>query len=196
MKSRIAAIICLLILMALIPAAVVGMSGNNVKMTSSTPDTAVKSDDKSQTVINTAVSLCGKDFCDEALKAALIIAESNYLSGTKMKTNDNSSDKELYNRVEQIYNSNNEIYFTYNEKAVYIPCSPCSNGKTVKSDKYEYLSSVASPWDIDCASYSIDNKCEGVSIYGVNYLCEKGYSAEETLEYYLPKLKIVDKRIN
>ena len=85
--------------MALIPAAVVGMSGNNVKMTSSTPDTAVKSDDKSQTVINTAVSLCGKDFCDEALKAALIIAESNYLSGTKMKTNDNSSDKELYNRL-------------------------------------------------------------------------------------------------
>ena len=73
--------------MALIPAAVVGMSGTNVKMTSSTPDTAVKSDDKSQTVINTAVSLCGKDFCDEALKAALIIAESNYLSGTKMKTN-------------------------------------------------------------------------------------------------------------
>lgn len=191
MKSRIAAIICLLILMALIPAAVVGMSGNDVKMTSSTPDTAVKSDDKSQTVINTAVSLCGKDFCDEALKAALIIAESNYLSRIKMKTNDNSSDKELYNRVEQIYNSNNEIYFTYNEKAVYIPCSPCSNGATVTSGKYEYLSTAASPWDCDCPEYNKDIACEGVSIYGVNYLCEKGYSAEDSLEYYLPKLKIM-----
>ncbi len=191
MKSRIAAIICLLILMALIPAAVVGMSGNNIKMTSSTPDTAVKSDDKSQTVINTAVSLCGKDFCDEALKAALIIAESNYLSGTKMKTNDNSSDKELYNRVEQIYNSNNKIYFTYNEKAVYIPCSACSNGATVTSGKYEYICPVASPWDCDCPEYNKDIACEGISMYGVNYLCEKGYSAEDSLEYYLPKLKIM-----
>ena len=191
MKSKIAAFLCLLIMMAFIPAAVVGISGKSDNALSSTPDSAVNNDEKKQAVIKFAESICDKDFCDESLKAALIIAESNYLSGGDIKVSENNSDKELYNRIERIYNSNNKIYFTYNEKAVYIPCSACSNGATVSSGKYEYLSTAASPWDCDCPEYNKDIACEGVSIYGVDYLCKKGYSAEDTLKYYLPKLKIM-----
>lgn len=191
MKSKIAAFFCLLVLMALIPAAVVGISGNEVKTALSTSDSAVNNSIKKQAVIKIAENICDYDFCDEALKAALIIAYSNYLSGNYDKNSNNSSNRELYNRIEQAYNSYNEIYLSYNEKAVYIPCSICSNGATAKNDKYSYLCSVASPWDSNCPSYNKDNKCEGVSMYGVNYLCKKGYSAEKSLEYYLPKLKIM-----
>ncbi len=191
MKSKIAAFICLLIMMALIPAAVVGMSTNKASVTSSTSDSAVIGDDKIQKVVKIAEGLSCVDFCDEALKAALIIAESNYLSGNYNENVNNSSNKELYSRIESIYNSNNEIYLTYNDKPVYIPCSVCSNGATAENEKYNYLCSVASPWDCDCQSFNNDIACEGVSMYGVDYLCKKGYSAEETLEYYLPKLKIM-----
>lgn len=178
-------------MMALIPAAVVGMSGNKVKTASSTPDSAANGDFKKQAVIKIAESICYDDLCDEALRAALIIAESNFLSGKSSDQSNNNSNEELLKRIEKLYNSNSEIYFTYNENAVYIPCSVCSNGATAKSEKYNYLCSVASPWDCDCQSFNNGNACEGVSMYGVDYLCKKGYSAEDTLKYYLPKLKIM-----
>lgn len=187
MKKKITAFFCLLLIMGMLPLMVVSLSGKSIENDGSTADSA--SDiHKKEKICAYAANMCGNDFCDEALRAALIIARTNYISGQKEK--DNYSDKELYNRTIKIYNSNKEIYLSYKDKATYIPHSFCSNGATVKSEKYEYILSVASPWDRESAEFSNDNKCEGVSMYGINCLCEKGYSAEEALMHYLPYFDI------
>lgn len=184
MKKKIAAIFCLLLIMGMLPLTVVSLSGKSSENGCSTAD----SSSDLHKISAYAANMCNSDFCDEALKAALIIARTNYLSG--QKDNENYSDKELYNKINNIYNSENELYLSYNGEAKFIPHSFCSNGTTTKSEKYGYITPVASPWDCGCAEFSKDNKCEGVSMYGINYLCNKGYSAEEALKHYLPRFEI------
>ncbi len=188
MKKKITAFFCLLLIMGMLPLTVVSLSGTSLENSGSTADSAAVLHNDEQYICAIAANMCGNDFCDEALRAALIIARTNYISGQKEK--DNYSDKELYNRIIKIYNSNKEIYLSYKDKATYIPHSFCSNGSTVNNEKNGYTSSVASPWDFGCAEFSKDNKCEGVSMYGINYLCSKGYSAEEALMHYLPYFDI------
>ena len=188
MKKKIAAFLCLLLIMGILPLVVVSLSGKAGDYSKSTADSADGLHNEDPRICAIAANMCGSDFCDEALKAALIIAKTNYISG--QKENDNYSDKELYNRIADIYNSNKEIYLTYKEEVKYIPHSFCSNGSTVKSEKYDYISPAASPWDCGCAEFSKGNKCEGVSMYGINYLCGKGYSAQDALKHYLPRFEI------
>lgn len=140
-------------------------------------------------VILTA-NLCEMSFCDEAIKAVAIIQRTNSVLDKKSYGKpQNNSDKELLDRVGQIYNSNTEILIHKN-KPVSVPLSSCSNGFTVKDKRYPFLEEVASPWDCFCKSYSESLSCAGVSINGINYLCQKGLSAEEALKWYLPKLSI------
>ncbi len=137
-----------------------------------------------------AARLCESNFCDEAVKAAAIIARTNAAAGSGSGQNaDNISDKELYNRVKSVYYSDKEI-LSYSGKPVFIPASSCSNGSTEKSSSLEYLDGVASPWDAFSENYSGSLSCEGVSMSGIDYLCKKGMSAEEALLWYLPMLKI------
>ena len=188
MKKKIAAFFCLLLIMGMLPLTVVSLSGKSAENGSSTADSASDTNKKGELIIAYAAGMCNSDFCDEGLRAALIIARTNYLSG--QKDNNNYSDKELYNRISNIYNSNSELYLSYNGKSKYIPHSFCSNGTTSKSEKYGYITPVSSPWDCGCAEFSKDNKCEGVSMYGINYLCNKGFSAQEALKHYLPSFEI------
>lgn len=186
MKKRLAAIICLLIIMGILPLAVVRISGENKGITNaSTPD-SIQAQNKSSDISEVcayAEKLCREDFCDEAIKAAVIIANTNYdIDDNKENNNSNS---ELLKRIESVYNSNKELYIAYDGEKRFIPYSYCSNGSTVKSEDYEYIKSAASPWDCYCDEYSPDLTCEGVSMYGVNYLCENGFSAEEALKWYL-----------
>lgn len=186
MKKKFAAIISLMVIMGMLPVAVVSLSGKSVSIGASTPDSA---NDKEKTVCACAAVMCESGFCDEALRAALIIAETNLAAG--FDEDINYSDKELYNRIVGIYDSEKEKYISFDGKPVYIPHSSCSNGVTVKNEKYTYLSPVASPWDCECRNYSADISCEGASMYGINRLCEKGFSAEDALGYYLPGSKIM-----
>lgn len=190
MKNKIAAIISLLALMALLPAAVVNISGKSAENSVATNDSAESSDDKSIKICSYAEKLSNNNFCDEALKAAVIIANTNYLSGNFEKTGNFNSNAELFNKIHKIYNSNKENYLSHNNKAVFIPSSVCSNGNTISSEKYPYLRPAASPWDSECGEFSEDSECTGVSMYGINYLCQKGYTAENALKYYLPLLEV------
>ena len=61
-----------------------------------------------------------------------------------------------------------------------------SNGCTAVSAEFPYLSPIASPWDCLNAQADEQAACIGVSLCGVDYLCERGYSAEQALCYYLP----------
>lgn len=137
-----------------------------------------------------AAKLCESGFCDEAIKAASVIARTNTAAGRLSEKNKNDiSDKELFNRVKDIYYSDNEI-LSYSGKPVYIPASEASNGSTQNASSLDYLEEVASPWDVFSGSYSESLSCEGVSMSGIDYLCRMGLSAEEALLWYLPKLEI------
>ena len=190
MKNKIAAFICLLALMALLPAAVVNISGKSAENSISTDDSAKAADEKDKLICEYAENISDISFCDEALKVAVIIANSNYFSDD-FETNKNfNSNSELYKKIRTIYNSNKELYITYNSEVVFIPCSFCSDGNTKTSEKYPYLCPVASPWDCGCSHYSKENECTGVSMYGIDHLCKKGYTAENALKYYLPLLEV------
>ena len=117
--------------------------------------------------------------------AALILANTNlpFLDGS-----DYNSDSELKERVEAINNSDSELLW-HGEKH-FIPCSPLSGGATQTDSDYPYLRSVASPWDCLDEKYGENADCAGVSMRGVNYLCGRGFTAEESLLHYLPDFTI------
>ena len=144
-----------------------------------------KTDKDRETAVSYAASLCDEDFCDEAVRAALILANTNlpFLDGS-----DYNSDSELKEHVEAINNSDSELLW-HGEKH-FIPCSPLSGGATQTDSDYPYLRSVASPWDCLDEKYGENADCAGVSMRGVNYLCRRGFTAEESLLHYLPDFTI------
>lgn len=179
MKKIIPAFSALLLAMAALPVMVAGFSkGFPSPSTDATADSP-------QAVLQVAAGLCPEDCCDEMLRAALIIAQTNLRAGYSQKDVFNS-DKELFKRLKSVYNSEKKLYLSENGKLRPIPFAPISNGMTVSNAEFSYLSPVASPWD--CLNTQADGKaaCAGVSLCGVNYLCEQGYSAEQALRYYLP----------
>ena len=187
MKRRFIAVLCFFAAMALLPALSVG---NLIRPNlSSSPDEAL-SPQKNE-VIAGAASLCEEDFCDEALRACLIIAHCNLAAGKK--PGNNNSDKELKKRLAALYDSEKELYLTFENKVVAVPYLSRSNGKTFSNSSLPYLCPVASPWDC-VESYDEALRCEGVSLNGLSFLCRNGMSAEEALLWYLPKLKLTEKR--
>ncbi len=203
LKIKIGMIVLFLAIMATLPLAV-------VRCNSFEPKTGNKPNAESNAQANSDYNkiLCGlvlakvsEDCDDEAIKATAILINTDYytdknsfdLSDEEIFIDENiaeSSNIELYNRVQKIVNSNLELYITYSNKICYIPYSDSSNGATYKSDKYEYIDSVASPWDCFETGYDEAVECVGASLSGIKYLCSKGYTAEQALEWYLPKLEV------
>lgn len=141
-------------------------------------------------MIAAATALCNEDFSDEAIKAVAIVVKTNVLAKGEMTDSaNNNSNSELYERVKQIYLSNKEV-LTLDNQPVAVPCSVCSNGFTNQSKDKTYLQAVASPWDCFSGEYNESLVCEGVSVNGVRYLCDKGLSAEEALLWYLPRFSV------
>lgn len=157
--------------------------------------TAISETEKPQTdeeqILAYAISISDEDFCDEGLKAALAIAENNYLC-TDYKDNTESKEysDEFYQRVRKIYEEL-DVRITYNGENVYIPTSSLSSGRTETDSKYPYMKAVASPWDSFSEEfvYDKDYLC-GVSMYGLDYLCSEGMSYKESLGWYLPEFDI------
>lgn len=193
MRKKIVALICLLLAMAVLPAIVVGFSGHSptANEKAETTDSAEKTVDNSDIICKNAAKICSEDFCDEALRAALILVNTNYIIDKNSVDNSNfSSSKELISKLKKVYNSVSELYLSENNEVLSIPYSEISNGKTAQSEDYPYLYSVASPWDCFDENYDEDYICVGVSMRGVNYLCENGYSAEDALLWYLPDFEV------
>lgn len=178
MKRRIFLLICFFAAMALFP--IVSLNFN------SAAGTQKSGNDTAEAVCNAAYSFCAGTYCDDAIHAVTDIIYTNIKAGHTYKKSQ-ISDKELYERILKIYNSNSEILCT-NGKILYIPVCKCSNGSTQNSGKYKYLNSAASPWDCFSENYSSDNKCEGVSTDGIDYLCKNGFSKKDALKWYLPDL--------
>ena len=144
--------------------------------------------DSGNEIIALAASMCGEDFCDEAVRAMVILANTDFPS---RKSSENNSDNEIYKLAERYYNSDKEVYIQKSGKKLTVPYSDISNGATLASDDYPYLSSTASAWDSLDSGYDSGAVCVGVSLNGVDYLCRRGFSAEEALLHYLPGFEII-----
>lgn len=154
----------------------------------------------------TDAELCGmvaanydESYCEETLKALAIILYTNYclapddydLKDSRiciLESNAENSVKENYNTIKSAVSAVYKKALCSNGKVLYIPFTRSTNGKTSSSSEYPYLTAVASPWD----SYSNANDDEhcGVSLNGINYLCNDGYSYAQALQWYLPDFTI------
>lgn len=154
----------------------------------------------------TDAELCGmvaanydESYCEETLKALAVILYTNYclapddydLKDSRiciLESNAENSVKENYNTIKSAVSAVYKKVLCSNGKVLYIPFTSSTNGKTSSSSEYPYLTAVASPWD----SYSNANDDEhcGVSLNGINYLCNDGYSYAQALQWYLPDFTI------
>lgn len=192
LKNRFFALLLFLFVMAALPLSVVrcdrgapSAAARDSADSAESPPSTEKPDDSREQAVSCAASLCREDFCAEALRAAVILANTNRDAWKDMQFD---SSEELKERVRAVYFFEKELLWQNETK--YIPVSPLSNGQTQTDDNYPYLTSVASPWDCLSEEYDENLRCVGVSMNGVNYLCTKGYSAEDALLYYLPDFSV------
>ncbi|MGN0449042.1 MAG: hypothetical protein ACI4G0_01585 [Ruminococcus sp.] len=193
--------------MALLPFTAVKCSGNSDKnksrLTSSTGKTNIdtKSSDNNEILVGLTAALCNENFSDEAIKAIAILINTDYEVNPDYFDLENkdvylskdtldNSDKEYYLKVESIVNSTQRKSLTVHNEKFFIPYSQSSCGYTLDSEDCEYITSVASPWDCFSQSYDENSQCVGVSINGINYLCNNGAGAEQALKWYLPEFQI------
>lgn len=179
MKQKFILFICFLTAMALIP--VFGLrtgAGRSEKQNGS------KEDDRIYKII---ASVCDNEYSDKTLRAVARIVYNNISLGYTYKDCD-CSDKELLSKVKSVC-SKKPADIIIDGKQRYIPFSSCSNGNTKADGKYPYLTSVASPWDSFSSEYTDSAACVGVSIDGLDYLCENGFSSDQALKWYLPGMK-------
>lgn len=204
-KMRKVVIFCILLLLILSAAPFIGacITKENLKLptnektseVSTESTTSVTDPEDDEYIINLALSLCDENFCDEGIKAALGIAKNNYryfIQNSTDKDNITPADysDEIYQRAKELY-SEVDITLEQEGNCVYIPTSELSNGNTGSSEKYPYMTSVASPWDALSGDYVFGKEyAGGVSMYGLNYLCENNADYKEALKWYLPSFDI------
>lgn len=172
------------VLMAALPLTILLQNG---KAGAPPPSSGSQDSAADDAAIALTAQLCDSSFSDEAIRALAIVQKTNAAAGYRSGQAEKEVGAALSERVKRIYISNTEL-LTYENKPVAVPCSLSSNGCTVEEEDYPYLDAVASPWDAFRADYRADNACLGVSAAGVDYLCRQGLSAEEALQWYLPRL--------
>lgn len=207
---KLIAILMMLSLMAFLPFAAT-KCGRKIE-TESTISTADSAKNENETNNNTDSNkdkvLCGlvaalykNDYSAETIKAITILLNNDYsLEPDKFDLSDSSvclyienadnSIKEIYPQIKKIVSSSKELLIYYDSKNVFVPYSEISNGNTIYNESYSYISPVASPWDCFSKEYDENSECAGVSIEGLDYLCKNGMSAEDALNWYLPKCEI------
>ena len=206
--KKILACALLLVLMALLPFTAVKCSTSGSKsestLTSSTGTTKTNtksSDNTNEILVGLTAAICNEKFCDEAIKAIAILINTDYMVNPEYFDLENktvylskdeldNSEKEYYSKVENIVKSMSKETLTVKNEKVFIPYSQLSCGYTLDSKDCEYITSVASPWDCFSQDYDENIECIGVSINGINYLCQSGASAEQALKWYLPEFEI------
>ena len=179
MKFKITTIIIFLLFMAILPISITSFNNTDNK------SLAVNKTDQNKEITYIVSSLHKEHYSKETIKAIAIICKNNYNISPK-KRNTNTASYDNFDYILKIVESISEYNFTYEDNNVYIPYSNVSNGTTFTDKKYSYIKSVASPWDVYNKNYDNKAKCVGVSLEGLNYLCQKGSSAEDALQWYLP----------
>lgn len=217
MRIKVIFIITFLLTMAFLPIIISKCSAQNTAVASySTADevlnrqTKPSVQSKTQSQKSTELSqaeLCGltaanfeENYSEETLKALSVILYTNYtvspddydLTDSEIclpESKAENSVKENYNKIKSAVSSVYKKTLCKNGKTFYIPFSNCTNGRTSANSEYPYLTPVASPWDCYSNANS-ESEYYGVSLNGINFLCNDGSSYEEALLWYLPDFTI------
>lgn len=207
MKIKVIAILIMLAMMAFLPFAAAKFSTKiEFKNVMATADSADKEDsdsfsDEDKVLCGLVAALYKSEYSSETIKALSILLNNDYtLNPEKFDLSDSNiclyienadnNIKEIYPQIEDIVSSSKKSLIYYNDKNVFVPYSETSNGNTVSAENYYYISPVASPWDCFSKNFDKNAECVGISIYGIDYLCKNGMSAEEALIWYLPECEI------
>lgn len=163
-------------------------SSDNIKKAQNDNSSVEKEKDET---IRMAAQLCQEDFCDEGLKCALAIARNNRgFAETKNTTLRLEISDEFYGRLSKLY-SESTTTIEYMGEIVYIPTSSMSSGFVKESSDYPYIKSVASPWDCIQKDFVYEKDyADGISMAGLNYLCENQRDFKDALRWYLPAFSI------
>lgn len=203
MKQRFIFIGVFLVVMAMLPFTVVKCSFSDLKTNSALASSdTVPLNDKNKIICGLVAALYDDSYCTETIRAITILLSTDYdvdsdsfdLENKEVYVSENylnGSEKDFYTEIEKIVNSNLEFSILKNGEKLYIPYSKTSNGLTVKGE-YEYLCSVASPWDCFEGNFDENTECAGVSLSGIDYLCKNGMNAIQALKWYLPDFEITD----
>ena len=163
-------------------------SSDNIKKAQNDNSSVEKEKDET---IRMAAQLCQEDFCDEGLKCALAIARNNRdFAEAKNTTLRREISDEFYGRLSKLY-SESTATLKYKGKVVYIPTSSMSSGFIEENPDYPYIKSVASPWDCIHKDFVYEKDyADGISMAGLNYLCENQMTFKNALRWYLPAFSI------
>lgn len=201
MKKVILWVFCFLLLIIFIPICA-GIKTNDTNKTNTSvtepTETANKTELSQQEieyVVCNVMEFITED-CNEECKAAVLTLCVNNaiyskinnieLSATQISDYSDEFREELITMYE---NSVPTLLFEGN--IVYIPIADSSPGYTVTDKTYPYILSVASPWDKFDENYNQNNTYPcGVSVNGIEYLCQSGSTCEEALKWYLPNFII------
>ena len=195
MKTRLLALTAALIVTAFLPLLAVGIGKSTADAPkapsqSATPEQA----DSENRFLALVAAACEDDFCPEATKAAAIIINTclscDKSSFDAANVEDYASGTEFDEEQVKAVKSGSRLCITIDGEIKYIPFSKASRGYTQADEKYPYLCEVASPWDCFDADFDKNAECTGVSLSGINHLCQNGCSAEEAIRWYLPGAEI------
>lgn len=218
MRIKIIFIIVFLLIMAFLPiiiskcsapkttAASLSAVDNTEIVQHTEPDTQSETQPQKSSELSQA-ELCGlvaanydESYTQETLKALTVILYTNYtvapdeydLSDIEVCLPEDKAENSVKENYDSIKSAVSSVYkktLCTNGEEFYIPFCTSTNGKTSANSDYPYLTAVASPWDCYSNSDGGGEYC-GVSLNGVNYLCNEGYSFDEALLWYLPDFEI------
>ena len=218
MRLKIIFIVVLLLSMAALPIVVSGtitakkpqkasaLKSEQTKISKTEQNSELKTKDSEDSF--SKEKLCGltaalyqENYNIETIKSIALILNTNFKAQPERYDFDDkdiciyedeaeNSLRENYSLIKSAVDEVYEKTLCQNDKAFYIPYSDFSNGTTKTNSDYPYLQNIASPWDCYCDKYDEDAECVGVSLYGLNYLCNQGYDYESALKWYLPDFEI------
>lgn len=179
---------------------------SNTENTATNEPTTSDANNNQQKNMLSETELCGlvaadydENYCKETLKALAVILYTNYnaapekydLSDNEICLTENEAEnsvKENYNEIKSAVSSVYKKVLCKDNKALYIPFCKSTDGKTTPNSEYPYLTAIASPWD--CYTNYSEGEHYGVSLNGINFLCNEGYSYEKALQWYLPDFTV------
>lgn len=178
MKNKMIGFLSILLILAMIPL----VSAN--KPTAKAKAKIVKTTVDPSLIAGITAETVGSDYCDEAIKAAIIILQTNYKCNSKQFSNAKNSKNN--SKIEKYAKELSGIYIRRGKEAIPVPYFKYSAGYTQPSKKYPYIRESASPWD----SFYNKTGTTGVSLNGINELCNQGLNYKSALNWYLKDIKI------
>ncbi len=199
MKKYFVVILCFLLLMISIPIIVVygDISANkNADEVHSTQDESDKNDTfYIEEICAYVMENVSESASKETKMAVMAICINNYAYNLEhdienKEHNVSEYSDEYLSELKSIYEEL-DCNLEYNKEKVFIPLVKHCGEYTTKSDEYPYLKSVASPWEKLRSDYEPEyDYPSGISVFGINYLCENGSDYKSVLRWFLPDFEI------